>query len=608
MENFIQFFSYISLSTPIINAYDVETSRFQRISVEQIEKFMTNEIFYIVNGGGTKDSEINKYNAFFVDFDCPKTQNGTYATLVEVKKFKDEILEKISSFNLMPTFIIDTRNGYHVYWCLEKNSNIKREEWQIIEDYLIKFLDADPKVRNPARNMRVPFTYWNKDKNNRYYVNIHTFNDVRYSTEDFIKTFNVNFSEEKLVIREKKYTNQSVKVDEYCNENIEAIKKLDFESMKKILQDTKSLKLKKEEYTIEELYSKINFKAFIGITSKFFHCVLPEHEDSLPSANIYLANNEVQLYKCFGCENVFTLTQIIQRLSNCSYLETLEFLSKIYDIKIYELEKIYAQTQILTDNIAILESDKFKVNYPATYKLIKKRIPHFKELLEFAKRNVNCYSFQDDSPIFWCTYKNILKHCKIFKNNPRISSTISLLSLLGIMHKLENSEIPKVLLKNAYLYREKPYHKRCNFYLLKPLNFETLKVIEEEANKLLKANIKVNDISIEFVLRTFSKEKAKEIYPQHKEKFTTSAKSNRLTDKLVKKILKEINSQKFIYDRELRTNSQWRKSINEILDSYDLVRVRANTKLKQKLGIVSRGYPFIICQNNMLEDGANENG
>lgn len=605
MENFIQFLSYISLCTPIINAYDVEKSRFQRISVEQIEKFRTSEIFYIVNSGGARDSDINKYNAFFVDFDCPKAQNGTYATLVEVKKFKDEILEKINSFKLMPTFIIDTRNGYHVYWCLEKSSNIKREEWQIIEDYLIKFLDADPKVNNPARNMRLPFTYWNKDKNNPYYVSIHTFNDVRYSTKDFKEVLNIDLVTEKAVTNEK----TSIKSDMYFNENIEAIKNLNVESMKKILQDKKTLGLSRKTYTLEELYSEINFNTFIGINSNMFKCILPEHEDNSPSAKIYVTDNKIQLYKCFGCGKVLTLPQLIQKLSNCSHLRALEFLSNVYDIRIFELEKMHCYIDMLEKNISLIESEDLKRNFPNIFVLIKKRIPHLVEILRLAQKNVNSFSSKDNLPIFWFSYSDILRFSKLFSSKNMISQTLTLSCLLDIITKLDDSEIPALLLEKAYeiSHRYKLYN-RCNFYLVKPLTDEALKKVEETAKILNENNITLGSLSMEFVLRTFSKEKVEEIYPQHGEEYTISERANYLTDEIVKKIFEKITSDGFVFLEEVRIYKQWKKSINEILNSYDLSKVKLNKKLKEKFGISCKGYPFIICSNNMLEDGENENG
>lgn len=43
--------------------------------------------------------------------------------------------------------------------------------------------------------------------------------------------------------------------------------------------------------------------------------------------------------------------------------------------------------------------------------------------------------------------------------------------------------------------------------------------------------------------------------------------------------------------------NEFTKVINEILEGYDLQRIRANKILKEKHGIISDGYPFIIVKN-----------
>ena len=42
---------------------------------------------------------------------------------------------------------------------------------------------------------------------------------------------------------------------------------------------------------------------------------------------------------------------------------------------------------------------------------------------------------------------------------------------------------------------------------------------------------------------------------------------------------------------------QFKKSLNEILDGYDLQRIKTNKKLKEKYNVDTGGYPFIIVKN-----------
>jgi hypothetical protein len=69
--------------------------------------------------------------------------------------------------------------------------------------------------------------------------------------------------------------------------------------------------------------------------------------------------------------------------------------------------------------------------------------------------------------------------------------------------------------------------------------------------------------------------------------------------RLSKKALDKIEKQGYILEKDIRgkgqTETQWKRSIQEILDSYGLQRVRLNKTLKEKFGIAGNGYPFLIC-------------
>ena len=534
METFLEFFNYISLTPPIVSAFDSDTKIHTTIQINEISN--DKDIFFIVNSGGTKDNEITTFNAFFVDFDCPKERNNEYASLEKVKLFKEGVLKKLNSFQLSPTFIINTRNGYHVYWCLEKNNKIQKQEWSKIEKHIVNELDADPKVCNPSRKMRVPFTYWNKDKNSPFFVDIYKFNDIRYSVDEIKIILGIELTTFCKHTHFISTNSSNLKAD--ISENILAIKNLDVNRTKAIIP---KLSFKKDEYTLNELFSQIEINSFIGIDSKMFHCILPDHNDSIPSATIFITENGIQLYKCFGCNTSFNIAQIIQKLSSCSYEQSLEFLSTIYKIRIKELEKIKHNKVIIQKNIDYLCSDYFIHNNPYTYKMLRKRIPHFIEILNIAMNDANTFNDLDNYPIFWASYNTILKESKCFKCKNTISNTLSLLALLGILVKMEDSKIPDLLLERAYKIAN-TYHfsKRCNFFQIIPLRQDKLLEVENTAKELAEKNITLSNLGIEFVLRSFSNEKAKIVFPQHHEYLHTSKTSNQKTDNLVKIIISSI--------------------------------------------------------------------
>lgn len=119
------------------------------------------ESYFTVNGFNSaydnKKEQCTNLNAFFVDIDGRKSEEE----LDNIKKMLD------------PSFIIETKNGYHIYWLLdeeiykdevtEKEWNDAVDKWEKIEQSIVTKLNADPVVKDITRILRVPGTYyWKK--------------------------------------------------------------------------------------------------------------------------------------------------------------------------------------------------------------------------------------------------------------------------------------------------------------------------------------------------------------------------------------------------------------------------------------------------------------
>jgi P4 family phage/plasmid primase-like protien len=125
------------------------------------------ESYFTVNGfKGAPDAKKDRctsLNAFFIDIDGRKD----LAELEEIKK------------KLEPTFITETKNGYHCYWLLDEP--IYKDEvfgqptwpeivarWERIEQSIVSHLKADPVVKDLTRILRVPETYYWKKSGDAY--------------------------------------------------------------------------------------------------------------------------------------------------------------------------------------------------------------------------------------------------------------------------------------------------------------------------------------------------------------------------------------------------------------------------------------------------------
>lgn len=119
------------------------------------------EAYFTVNGfkgkPDAKKENCTSINSFFIDIDGRKDPGE----LEEIK------------VRLMPTYILETKNGYHIYWLLDEpifHEEMKDDEWdpivarwERIEQSIVTTLKGDPVVKDLTRILRIPDTYyWKK--------------------------------------------------------------------------------------------------------------------------------------------------------------------------------------------------------------------------------------------------------------------------------------------------------------------------------------------------------------------------------------------------------------------------------------------------------------
>lgn len=124
------------------------------------------EAYFTVNGfkgsSDAKKENCTSINAFFIDIDGRKDPG-------EIEEIKAR---------LMPTYILETKNGFHMYWLLDDpvfKKGISEEEWaaavtrwEVIEQSIVTTLKADPVVKDLTRIMRIPDTYYWKKSGDAY--------------------------------------------------------------------------------------------------------------------------------------------------------------------------------------------------------------------------------------------------------------------------------------------------------------------------------------------------------------------------------------------------------------------------------------------------------
>lgn len=120
------------------------------------------DAYFYVNGG-RKQYAINQIAACFCDMDAGRDEEGKYFKPSIVMEHKKRFLEKINSFPVPPSWVVDTRNGYQCYWVLNQDDrSVNKTLWKGIQKKLANYFGGDPLAIKINQIFRVPYTWWRK--------------------------------------------------------------------------------------------------------------------------------------------------------------------------------------------------------------------------------------------------------------------------------------------------------------------------------------------------------------------------------------------------------------------------------------------------------------
>lgn len=583
------------------------------------------DIYFVVNGGGTKQAEINKINAVFIDFDCGRDENKQYYSLDKVEVFKNEKLEVIEQFKYQPSLVVETRNGLHVYWLVDNATN---EEYLDCQLRLINYFHSDEAVKTLERIMRVPYYWWSKKGYERFMSKVIINNDVRYNIQDIMNV--LPEVEKKEIIKKNKTALKLEKpIIKKKESNIDFIKNLDIEGLQSVLFPADCDRGRKggliDKYNIyssiyppktprhivsnrNEMYKTIghiDLIEFLGLDSDRFNCIF--HEDNNPSAGIFIGNDGNYIYKCFGssCGFVGGIIRIVERLAKCNKPKAINFIKSVYGIELIESDWQKEQKEILQANIDYLLSNQMQEEYPELYKRIKNYIPLLVVLHNIAMNNVKDENIIDSEDVtFFSSLSNIMNELQ--SNNHNVTDRINLFALLELIKKLDITEIPEHLLNRAkHEAAKKKQNYLVNFYSIPSYSDEKLNDADDMARLFIEKNMTMKGWSRELLLRTFGKAVADKVYPQFKN-IGISESSYKFEKKFTELLLDIINKQGYATEKQCLDILEGYKGLNhvrmkrvlqEVIEKHDLKRIRCNKEIKEKFKVDSEGYPFIIVKN-----------
>ncbi|MDN3439963.1 hypothetical protein QMA04_17875 [Planococcus sp. APC 3900] len=468
---------------------------------------------------------------------------------------------------------------------------------KLIENLVNQYPMADQKCKDPNRLFFGGKMLYEINFNNRLSVN-----EIAHRSNNI--TGPLKYIEEKKGIKNIRNVCSSEKY--FRTTNIQHIKERNIEVLqRKIIVVPSKVH---NNYEVLDYLKKQNLREYLGVCSTGnFNDIF--HIETAPSSSIFESSkgNGHQLYKCFSTSSSFcgTIIEITERLLNCSRVEATKFLMQVYQIEVHESE----QQRELKDEIdcysELLQSDDLEEMYPNFYKVFNRYgyIYDMYILLDLVKEYVP--SGIDKRLIFHHSIESISK--KINKSTSATNIRMNIFAFFEFITKLQVDEIPKEIyqkqLKAKRLKKRKYYNSTYEIHIHRE-NF--LIDLDEKCKQWIEKGCTTKTMNYEGVLRNFGREEADRVFPQDKGKVIPVL-NEEVANKIRDKTLSLIEKNGWVTEQEILENvtlyfsgqklfkqKQLKICLGELLEAYNLEKIRLNKLLKEEIGYEGKGYPNII--------------
>jgi len=532
------------------------------ITFSEINKYNgKDELHYIPNTGGTKDEDIKQFNTYFIDLDCGRDKKGKYFDLDTVAEYKKKKLKELQRFQPSPSAIIQTRNGLQAYWFIKDTPTLS--QWKCIENYLVEKFDADKQVKSPSNQMRLPCSFWVKDKNDSFYCDILKLEHLYYTVLDFQHHIEENSIKRKTDA--KIFTNYK-DVFHYLTKEVDLFEYL------------------KEFYNLS------------ADNPNSFCCIC--HDDKHPSASVFKADGGTWLYSCRSASCKFKIGNIIQVVQEKNEIPRHKAIAKICS----DLGIIYKENEeyrnLLMDNIHVINDDirhSHQDLYSVSYRYLQTlRYLHYAALdtLQYADANGFLFSISTG---------HLAK--QLYRSDRKTTTEdISYFTMLDLIRKIDinNPNIsPEYRKKIKAFQGDKLRH--INVYSLPIYDLQQLRHSDDIAKIVKEKNIRKTDFTYDTVYNAFGQEIADSVFPQVKGKRTHEP-----DEFLISNIEHLLDIKGYFTLKTLKEHyneNRWKFSetifvhqLPLIMERLNLKRLQTNNAIKKQYGIDGKGFPTLYVK------------
>lgn len=421
--------------------------------------------------------------------------------------------------------------------------------------------------------------------------------------------------------------------ENYKRPTYKLIKDGTLESWQEVQKRWQSLKLNTVSFpTITNAKEAINYlpmNVLFDLPSESFHDIFST--DKSPSANVWKSQSGVWLYTRFnqgldGNKTYNNLGLLRNLLGSgnipASFDTALNFAINHLGLLIEELDEFKnIKDSVQTFKSILLEAD-LKETHPDLYKLFGKYRyqSEVNAILDVFLMNI----YKDENGEIRCLNYYSLNTLanKIGSNKRKVEKITNLMTVTGIIRKLPDQDIPSKLLgqlkKNQTHFtihgnteqRNRKRSRRSSVFELLNL-MENFSKIEERSELLIKKGLTTKGLNREWIEKNFNSKLADEVFPQDTDRHVSIDTLN-FEKTLIKYALEQINKHGFVMVKKLHsymhnkgysktfTDTKIKFALNDILDGYNLKRIRLTKALKKELNILGSSItssPSILVPN-----------
>ena len=599
-----------------------ETARIQKYNCLKPSKVELSELIALieqgctfrpcaVNGSGDRGFISGQLVGIDIDNEVKKTPLSPDRQL----KLEDAIAESKEQ-GFYPVFAYRTfsakplHDKFRIVFCLDR-AVTDPHQWKHVYGKLAAVFGTypDPACKNPSR------VFFGTDKKADY-TDLEARVDTRSLLSDYVPP-----TERKLVKRANTGLQKADREGGLSADVVGAIQHRDADFIRTAFGRSTPVYFNTRAEMFEYLYTQISLADLLNVSEgEAFSCIIPEHEDSDPSASVFRAENGTWLYKCQSAENCPTQGRPLTIKQLCEFVgdfrseaQCIEFLKRCFNLVLVETEFTRQQKENVDAIItAVTGTDplSFSVLCPTADHNIRFSRTLYISVLCYARDHIQPDAEGEGNFCFYMPVRSLVKRPDVPRSIDKVDKKLKLFIYHGLLEIVPFEELPKDVQKSLKAKQTNGYNT-CQYYRIPSWVAPHLLRIESQAKQWKAAGYRESGICYEAFYRAEGEAVANRLYPQRKYK-KLSAEADTRHEFLVGILLDMVQAKGYATEKEvsakLKTalkdrgytyssyyaDRQVKCSIAEACDSYGLKKARCNAGLKERFGISGTGYPTII--------------